>query len=126
MRLGVGVPDSDSVVVWYVPKALLPEGNGRDVHPRIQVNGGAVCIERAPCVSVWLSAERGGVGETWMSPSRRMLSSQKFPGGVVRGVVVCDVVFFLCEPVCVGGSCFFTGHASDNRHGVLALHFLNP
>ena len=57
-------------VVWCgVPKALLPEGNGRDVYPRVQVNGRAVCVARAPCVGVWLSAERGGVGETWMSPS---------------------------------------------------------
>ena len=44
-------------------EALLPEGNGRDVYPRVQVNGRAVCLVRAPCVSVWLSAERGGVGE---------------------------------------------------------------
>ena len=66
-------------VVWCgVPKALLPEGNGRDVYPRVQVNGRAVCLARASCVSVWLSAERGGVGETWMSPTRRKLSSQKF------------------------------------------------
>ena len=65
--------------VWRgVPKALLPEGNGRDVYPWVQVNGRAVCIEHAPCVSVWLTAERGGVGETWMPPTRRMLSSQKF------------------------------------------------
>ena len=27
-----------------VPKALLPEGNGRDVYPRVQVNGRAVCL----------------------------------------------------------------------------------
>ena len=51
-------------VVWCgVPKALLPEGNGRNVYPRVQVNGRAVCVARALCVSVWLSAERGGVGE---------------------------------------------------------------
>ena len=61
-------------------KALLPEGNGRDVYPRLQVNGRAVCIVRVPCVSVRLLAVRGGggVGETWMSPTRRILSSQKF------------------------------------------------
>ena len=58
-----------------VRKALLPEGNGRDVYPRVQVNGRAVCVARAPCVSVWLSAERRGAGETWMSPSWRQLSS---------------------------------------------------
>ena len=34
-----------------------------------------MCLGRG----VWLSAERGGLGETWMSPTRRMLSSQKFP-----------------------------------------------
>ena len=48
--------------------------NGRDVYPWVQVNGRAVCIARALCVSVLTSAERGGVGETWMSPTRRMLS----------------------------------------------------
>ena len=47
-----------------VLKALLPEDNGRDVYPRVQVNGRAVCLARALCVCVWLSAERGGVGET--------------------------------------------------------------
>ena len=67
-------------VKWCgVPKAPLPEGNGRDVYPQVQVNGRAVCVARAPCVSVWLSAERGGAGETWMPPSSRQLSSQKFP-----------------------------------------------
>ena len=34
---------------------------------------------RAFCVSVGLSAERGGFAEPWMSPTRRMLSSQKLP-----------------------------------------------
>ena len=30
-------------VVWCgVPKVLLPEGNGRDVYPRVQVNGSVV------------------------------------------------------------------------------------
>ena len=33
---------------------------------------------RALCVSVWLSADRRGAGETWTSPSWRQLSSQKF------------------------------------------------
>ena len=38
--------------VWCgVPKALLPEGNGRDVYPRVQVNGRAVCLS-ARCVLV--------------------------------------------------------------------------
>ena len=39
-------------VVWCgVPKALLPEGKGRDVYPRVQVNGRAVCLS-ARCVLV--------------------------------------------------------------------------
>ena len=39
------------VLCCVVPKALLPEGNGRDVYPRIQVNGwGCVCCVR--CVLV--------------------------------------------------------------------------
>ena len=39
-------------VVWCgVLKALLPEGNGRDVYPRVQVNGRAVCLS-ARCVLV--------------------------------------------------------------------------
>ena len=38
--------------VWCgVPKALLPEGNGRDVYPRVQVNRRAVCLS-ALCVLV--------------------------------------------------------------------------
>ena len=56
-------------VVWCgVPKALLPEGNGWDVYPRVQVNGRAVCVARAPCVSVWLLAERGGSGKPGCHP----------------------------------------------------------
>ena len=41
-------------VVWCgVPKALLSEGNGRDVDPRVQVNGrGCVCGVRAVCKCV--------------------------------------------------------------------------
>ena len=39
-------------VVWCgVPEALLPEGNGRDVYPRVQVNGRAVCLS-VRCVLV--------------------------------------------------------------------------
>ena len=39
-------------VVWCgVPKALLPEGNGWDVDPRVQVIGRAVCVS-ARCVLV--------------------------------------------------------------------------
>ena len=46
-------------VVWYgvrwggVPKALLPKGKGRDVYPRVKVNGlGCVCCVRAVCKCV--------------------------------------------------------------------------
>ena len=36
-----------------VPKALLPKGKGRDVHPRVKVNGlGCVCCVRAVCKCV--------------------------------------------------------------------------
>ena len=67
-------------VVWCgVPKAMLEEGNGRDLHPRVQVYGGAVCVARATCVRVWLQAYKWGAGETWMSPSWRQLSLEKFP-----------------------------------------------
>ena len=39
-------------LLWCgVPKALLPEGNGRDVYPQVQVNGRAVCLS-ACCVLV--------------------------------------------------------------------------
>ena len=41
-----------SSVVWCgVPKSLLPKGNGRDVYPRVHVNGRAVCLS-ARCVLV--------------------------------------------------------------------------
>ena len=63
------------VLCRVVLKALLPQGNGRDVYPRVRVNRRVVCMARALCVSLWFSAERGGVGKTWMSPTRRMLSS---------------------------------------------------
>ena len=41
-------------VVWCgVPKALLPKGKGRDVYPRVQVNGlGCVCCVHAVCKCV--------------------------------------------------------------------------
>ena len=40
--------------VWCgVPKALLPKGKGRDVYPRVKVNGlGCVCCVRAVCKCV--------------------------------------------------------------------------
>ena len=47
-------------VVWCgVLKALLLEGNGRDVYPRVQVNGRAVCVARALCVNVLPRLGRG-------------------------------------------------------------------
>ena len=49
-------------VVWCgVPKALLPEGNGRDVYPLVQVNGRAVCVARALCASVFTTVGSGGM-----------------------------------------------------------------
>ena len=58
-----GVVVCGVVVCGCVPKALLPEGNGRDVYPWVQVNGRAVCIACALCVSVWISAERDDMGD---------------------------------------------------------------
>ena len=41
------------VLCCVVPKALLPKGKGRDVYPRVQVNGlGCVCCVRAVCKCV--------------------------------------------------------------------------
>ena len=41
------------VVYCDVPKALLPNGKGRDVYPRVQVNWlGCVCCVRAVCKCV--------------------------------------------------------------------------
>ena len=61
--VGLGLGSSQGVVwcgvvwcgvVWCgVPKALLPKGKGRDVYPRVQVNGlGCVCCVRAVCKCV--------------------------------------------------------------------------
>ena len=49
------------VLCCVVPKALLPKGKGRDVYPRVQVNGRAVCVARALCASVCTTVESGGV-----------------------------------------------------------------
>ena len=41
------------VLCCVVPKALLPKGKGRDVYPRVKVNGlGCVCCVRAVCKCV--------------------------------------------------------------------------
>ena len=42
-----------AVLCCVVPKALLPKGKGREVYPRVQVNGlGCVCCVRAVCKCV--------------------------------------------------------------------------
>ena len=56
-------------VLWCgVPKALLPKGKGRDVYPRVQVNGRAVCVVRALCASVFRKGRRAGRGRPGGSP----------------------------------------------------------
>ena len=66
-------------VVWCgVPKALLPEGKGRDVYLRVQVNGRAVCVVCALCAGV-LSAAESGIRETWRPPTRPLLLAQELP-----------------------------------------------
>ena len=62
--LGHNCAVSHCGVVWCgVPKALLPEGKGWDVYPRAQVNGRAVCVACALCVSVLCSTESGEKGD---------------------------------------------------------------
>ena len=46
-------------VVWCVPKALLPDGKGWDVYPRVQVNGRAMCVACALCAGMFSAAESG-------------------------------------------------------------------
>ena len=66
-------------VVWCgMPKALLPEGKDRDVYPRVQVNGRAVCVACAPCASVLPAAESGN-RETWRLPIGPLLLAQELP-----------------------------------------------
>ena len=55
--LPCGQPRWFCKVCWclacVLPKALLPEGNGRDIYARVQVNGqGGVCCVRAVCKCV--------------------------------------------------------------------------
>ena len=66
-QIGIpGIADSVAVVCcaavlwWIVPKALLPKGKGRDVYPRVQVNGRAVCAVPALCASVFRKGRRAG------------------------------------------------------------------
>ena len=49
-------------VVWCAEGAV-PEGKGRDVYSRVQVNGRAVCVACALCVSVLFAAESGKKGD---------------------------------------------------------------
>ena len=63
------------VLCCVVLKALLPEGNGRDVYPQVQVNGRAVCVERALCASVLSFAESGEKGRPKKGPLEK--NSQK-------------------------------------------------
>ena len=66
-------------VVWWTEDAVtrrqwpgcLPTGTGK--------REGCVYSARAVYKCVVIGGKRGGVGETWMSPSWRQLSSQKFP-----------------------------------------------
>ena len=92
-------------VVWCgVPKVLLTEGNGRDVYPRVQVNGRAVCLARAPCVSVWLSAERGVAGK---------------PGCNTLGVC-CHLRSSRCTPSLSLSACWCR-RSSCNTHAIVLL-----
>ena len=53
VSLATSLPFICLPVRCVVPKALLPEGNGRDAYPRVQVNGlGCVCCVRAVCKCV--------------------------------------------------------------------------
>ena len=63
-------------VVWCgVPKALLPEGKGRDVYPRVQVNGrGCVCCVRAVCKCVDSGGERGSREDLVVTPLATVLT----------------------------------------------------
>ena len=54
-------------VVWC-GVALLPKGKGRDVYPRVQVNGRAVSVVRALCASVIRKGRRAGRGWPGGSP----------------------------------------------------------
>ena len=66
-------------VVWCgVPKALLPEGKGRDVYPQVQVNGRALCAAWALCAGVLYAAE-GRNGETWGPATRPWLLAEEPP-----------------------------------------------
>ena len=52
-RSGLSHKSQRHQAAWCgVLKALLPEGNGRDVYPRVQVNGRAVCLS-ARCVLLY-------------------------------------------------------------------------
>ena len=63
------------VLCCVVPKALLPEGKGRDVYPRVQVNGrGCVCGVRAVCKCVDSGGERGSREDLVVTPLATVLT----------------------------------------------------
>ena len=61
-----------AVLCCVVPKALLPEGNGRDVYPRVQVNGRAVCLSARSvlvcCCTAGTSAQLHWAGAALPTP----------------------------------------------------------
>ena len=90
-------------MVWCgVPKALLPKGKGRDVYPRVQVNGRAACVAHTLCVVCvrWSSllchfvAAVGPVrlGGSYACPGcGALVALPSRPGVVWCGVVWCGV-----------------------------------
>ena len=75
-----------------VPKALLPEGNGRDVYPRVHVNGRAVCLSArcvlVCCCTAGTSAQSHLAGTTLPTPVHGHTGSSR-PTVVWCGVVWC-------------------------------------
>ena len=64
-----------SGMLWCgVPKALLPKGKGRDVNPRAQVHGRAVCVVRTLCANVFRKGRRAGRGRLGGSPHAIVVS----------------------------------------------------
>ena len=88
-----------AVLCCVVPKALLPEGNGRDVYPRVQVNGrGCVCRVRAVCKCVDPGGERGSREELVVTPWRPSLLLTPYC------VLLCCVVL-CCAVLCCAVLC---------------------
>ena len=57
---------------------LLPEGKGRDIYSRVQVNGRVVCVTCALCASVFSAVESGN-RETWRLPTRPQCTHAQGP-----------------------------------------------